>query len=118
MGAAAPRTGRGLTGGQALRHLVFRRRALTSGSRFTPAVSPDGSQIAYTVERGTKDLLAIRSLNESKAAVSPGTEGANLPFSSPDGRFIRWPACPSGNSSRHTGGNCGLALDWQIFQAC
>jgi serine/threonine-protein kinase len=61
---------------------------LTSGSRFTPAVSPDGAQIVYTVKRGAKDLLAVRSLSESKAVVLPGTEGANLPFFSPDGRWI------------------------------
>ena len=53
------------------------------------AVSPDGRRLAYvaTTQEG-KSLLWVRSLDSLQAQPLDGTEGANLPFWSPDSRFI------------------------------
>jgi len=48
-------------------------------------VSPDGRHIAFTVQReGDGGRLWVRSLNSPDARVLPGTEGAFIPFWSPD----------------------------------
>ncbi len=55
----------------------------------SPAVSPDGRRLVFTVldSAGTQHLW-IRPLDSSSAQRLPGTEGANLPFWSPESRFI------------------------------
>lgn len=50
------------------------------------AVSPDGSRLAYI--GGPRSLLLIRARNQLHAIAVPGTEGANTPFFSPDGRRV------------------------------
>ncbi len=56
-----------------------------------PAVSPDGSSIAYTgVTSGTRPMLWLRRLDAVQATVLPGTENASRPFWSPDSRFIAY----------------------------
>jgi len=55
----------------------------------TPAPSPDGRMLAYTVrgqDRVTR--LYLRSLDSTESRVLPGTEGAIHPFWSPDGRSL------------------------------
>jgi len=54
-----------------------------------PALSPDGGQLAF-VGTGTdgKRLLFLRSLDALAARPLGGTEEAEAPFWSPDGRFI------------------------------
>jgi serine/threonine protein kinase len=54
-----------------------------------PAISPDGTRVAFTAYRPSNEtVLWIRPL-ESEAAVSiPGTDGAFLPFWSPNGRSV------------------------------
>jgi len=55
-----------------------------------PAVlSPDGRKLAFTA-RGAdaKVRLYVRSLDSVEARLLAGTEGAQFPFWSPDGRFI------------------------------
>jgi Tol biopolymer transport system component/tRNA A-37 threonylcarbamoyl transferase component Bud32 len=53
------------------------------------AVSPDGKTIAY-VSSGTSNSTRVflRALDESEARPIPGTEGAQQPFFSPDGRWV------------------------------
>src|SRR5256885_7644702 len=48
------------------------------------AISPDGSRLAYI--GGPRSQLLIRARNQLHAIAVPGTEGATLPFFSPDGR--------------------------------
>ncbi len=53
------------------------------------AISRDGSTIAFCARDGEgPDLLWIRSLGSDDARPIPGTEGAQGPFFSPDGRSI------------------------------
>jgi serine/threonine-protein kinase len=52
------------------------------------AVSPDGKSIVFAVTRGGISRLELRHLNQRKATVIPGTEGAHTPFFSPDGLWI------------------------------
>ena len=54
-----------------------------------PAISPDGSRLVTVAEKtdgGT--LLWIRSMESGEGRFLTGTEGAALPFWSPDGRYI------------------------------
>jgi len=53
------------------------------------AVSPDGRKIVLTAHSmDGKDRLWIRQLDNPKAQLLPGTDGATFPFWSPDNRFV------------------------------
>jgi Tol biopolymer transport system component/predicted Ser/Thr protein kinase len=52
------------------------------------ALSPDGTQLAYVALRGGVRQIYLRSLDSLEARPVPGTEGANNPFFSPDGRWL------------------------------
>ena len=60
-----------------------------AGPRITAAISPDGRRLAF-VERDAegKELLATRLLDQPKAVLLAGTEGASDPFFSPEGDWI------------------------------
>jgi len=52
-------------------------------------ISPDGTKLVFTARRGEgPNQLWVRALNESSARPLPGTDGAERPFWSPDGRYI------------------------------
>ena len=53
------------------------------------AISPDGSTVAFCARTGEgPDMLWVRSIAGNDARVLPGTEGAQGPFFSPDGRSL------------------------------
>ena len=63
------------------------------GAEFTPqyvrvAVSPDGAQIAFTAFGRNRSILLVRPLATSESKAIPATDGARLPFWSPDSREI------------------------------
>ncbi len=60
--------------------------AATGGGRI--AVSPDGRALAYSGPSGSGSLLWLRRLDQLNAAPIPGTEGAQSPFFSPDGKQV------------------------------
>jgi len=56
---------------------------------FGLAVSPDGQQVAFVAERGfNQTSLGLRALNSLESKLLSSTEGALLPFWSPDGTEI------------------------------
>ena len=52
------------------------------------ALSPDGTTIAYTALNGGVPFLYVRLLENGAVRAIRGTEGAALPFWSPDGHFL------------------------------
>src|SRR5262249_42425021 len=52
------------------------------------AVSPDGRHLAFTAATGGKVQLWVHAFDSNKTRALDGTQGATLPFWSPDSRFI------------------------------
>lgn len=61
---------------------------LTTASGTDVAVSPDGMRIAYVADTGTSLQLYMYLVNEFEARPLVGTEGAQLPFFSQDGKWL------------------------------
>ncbi len=57
-------------------------------SRPVLALSPDGSQLVYVAIEGGTQRLYLRPLDSSDARPIAGSEGADTPFFSPDGKWI------------------------------
>jgi len=57
-------------------------------ARRSLAISPDGTHLAYVVERNGSRQLFLRRMDEFEARALDGTEGAIGPFFSPDGQWI------------------------------
>jgi Tol biopolymer transport system component/predicted Ser/Thr protein kinase len=53
-----------------------------------PAVSPDGQRVAFAAVLDGKTSLWVRDLGSLEARALPGTQGASLPFWSPDSHFL------------------------------
>ena len=69
------------------RDMDFHLSAVAPG----PAVlSPDGRQVAFvaTANAGDQPMLWVRSLDAVSGRALPGTENAQYPFWSPDGRYL------------------------------
>ncbi len=53
------------------------------------AISPDGARVAFAAQaRDAATLLYVRALADGRLTAYPGSEGAQFPFWSPDGRWI------------------------------
>ena len=52
------------------------------------AVSPSGDHVVFVAIQQDKRMLWVRSMGDATARVVPGTDGADYPFWSPDGRQI------------------------------
>ena len=60
-----------------------------AGSSMLPlTLSPDGSLLAYAALHDGRSQLFARRLAESEPVALTGTEGATMPFFSPDGKWI------------------------------
>src|SRR5262249_46343980 len=57
-----------------------------------PAISPDGTRIAFLATTGSAVRVWIRSLDNKNARPLPGTEGARAAFWSYDGKSIAFEA--------------------------
>ncbi len=69
------------------------------------AISRDGAQLAFNVQRGNEpSKLFLRSLGGNAARVVDGSDGAWNPFFSPDGQWIGFQAGGSIVKSPTTGG--------------
>ena len=52
------------------------------------AISPDGQSLVYVAADASGQRLYLRRLDELEAGPIPGTEGAVMPFFSPDGQWV------------------------------
>src|SRR5262245_24070858 len=68
------------------------------------AVSPDGRHLAFTAATGGLVQLWVRALDSTDAKALAGTQGASLPFWSPDSRFIAFIADGRLKKIEFTGG--------------
>jgi Tol biopolymer transport system component len=63
-------------------------RLVANGKNGPPAISPDGTRVAFVAnEEGTQSIW-IRTLDTPLATRLPGTDGAYSPFWSPDSRWL------------------------------
>lgn len=63
--------------------------SLPPGAGGTPAISPNGRLLTYVAPGDAgRDVLWVRPLDSLEAVMLPGTEDAELPFWSPDSRWI------------------------------
>lgn len=53
-----------------------------------PAISPDGTRVAFVAHDAKGQHLATRRLDQARIGALPETEGAMRPFFSPDGRSV------------------------------
>ena len=53
-----------------------------------PALSPDGRRLAFVAPLGSRSVLWVQTIGNPEAAPLSGTDGAQLPFWSPDGGYI------------------------------
>jgi serine/threonine protein kinase len=82
-------------------------RAVTSepGMEWQPALSPDGTQVAYVIRRTNRRSIVIRiTLNIAGVGQLTPTQGLDesslrLPSWSPDGEFVRFVSCIGGSGS-------------------
>jgi serine/threonine protein kinase len=78
------------------------------GLQSAPAVSPDGSSIAFVGTDRKQSRLYVRRLSSPQAVDIPGTEGARQPFWSPDGQ---WLAFFAGSKLRKVAVDGGAPVD-------
>ena len=86
--------------------LVFVGAAPVGAARVALTLSPDGRRLAYVARNGESSRLVVRPLDGEPVPVS-GTEGAYLPFFSPDGE---WVAFFTGRELRKVSAHGGPAL--------
>jgi len=65
-------------------HAIPSDQVASGQSRNRLAISPDGARLVYAANQ----RLYVRSLNAFDAVELPGTQGASMPFFSPDGEWI------------------------------
>lgn len=60
------------------------------GRNGAPAISPDGTKIAFVAMRDGQKAIWLRTLSASEARPLAGTEDGYAPFWSPDGRYLAY----------------------------
>ncbi len=53
-----------------------------------PALSPDGTRVAFVAQQDGRNTIRVRPLDKLEATTLPGTEDAFFPFWSPDGNAL------------------------------
>ncbi|MBZ5636240.1 MAG: serine/threonine-protein kinase [Acidobacteriia bacterium] len=73
------------------RRVVRLQVAPSAGTQIRPdgaAISPDGNVLAFVANSSTGDKLFVRMLNSLETRELPGTDGAAMPFWSPDSKSL------------------------------
>ena len=73
-----------------------RTEPLSSGTGTDFAISPDGTEVVYVADRNGENHLVRRRIDQLEGQPIPGTEGAQMPFFSPDGESVAFGAFPEG----------------------
>jgi Tol biopolymer transport system component len=81
-------TGTGIT--SPVRFAILPPAGLEAGDWSWPlaALSPDGTRVVLSYDRGGTSALYQRSIGQLEATLIPGTEDGHAPFFSPDGKWI------------------------------
>jgi serine/threonine-protein kinase len=87
-----PRTSPTQVAGSVARVAIVPAVPLAVESEGILAVSPDGRRLAYVAGRGESARLYLRDLDRLDSKAIPGTNGAEAPSFSPDGRWIAFGA--------------------------
>jgi Tol biopolymer transport system component len=93
---------------------TFSSIAAVLGAAPFPVISPDGQHLAFlagTAAGPVSRRLWVRSIDSSEARVLPGTDGADLPFWSPDSRKIGFFAGGKLNAVEYSGGPVQVLCD-------
>ena len=75
------------------------------------AISADGRQLAYIAGRGSARRVFVRRLDQYDSKPVPGTEGADFPAFSPDGRWLAFVADRKLKKVELTGGTPFVLCD-------
>jgi hypothetical protein len=79
------------------------------------AVSPDGRHLVYVAPSGRGTQLFVRAMADLTPRALPGTEGARLPFFSPDGEWIGFFAGRKLKKTRLSGATPVVLADGEGF---
>ncbi len=69
-----------------------RDQSLNTTNGGAAILSPDGKRIAYVAGAGQNTQLYVRALDQLEPIALTGTEGAQVPFFSPDGQWVGFSA--------------------------
>ena len=81
------------------------------GRNGPPALSPDGSSIAFVAVKDDKSFIWLRRLDSLEATQIHGTEGGYFPFWSPDGHYLAFFADGKLKKLRAAGGSPQMICD-------
>ena len=78
------------------------------------ALAPDGRQLVYVAADGSSTRLYVRAMADLTPRALPGTEGARLPFFSPDGQWVGFFADGKLKKTPISGGTPAILADASI----
>ena len=79
-------------------------------------IAPDGSRVIYVVQSGSRQQLYLREMRSADATPIVGTDGADMPFFSPDGRRVGFWADGKLKVMALTGGAPVAVADMFLFR--
>ena len=80
----------------------------------TVAISPDGRSVVWVGNQDGARRLYLRRLEELEAQPIVGTEGAQMPFFSPDGQWVGFTTGGTGLMKVSLGGGAPISIDQSV----